>query len=65
MLALTGTPVNVLVLEASLDAGRAGFGYFEFACVGVPLVIGSVADRGAARRAAAAGAREPGAAAAT
>ena len=24
MLALTGTPVNVLVLEASLDAGRAG-----------------------------------------
>jgi di/tricarboxylate transporter len=42
MLALTGTPVNVLVLEASLDAGRAGFGYFEFALVGVPLVIGSL-----------------------
>ena len=38
MLALTGTPVNVLVLEASLDAGRAGFGYFEFAYVGVFLV---------------------------
>ena len=30
MLALTGTPVNVLVLEASEDAGRGGFGYFEY-----------------------------------
>ena len=42
MLALTGTPVNVLVLEASLDAGRSGFGYFEFALVGLPLVVGTV-----------------------
>jgi di/tricarboxylate transporter len=42
MLALTGTPVNVLVLEASLDAGRGGFGYFEFAYVGVPLLIGGI-----------------------
>jgi di/tricarboxylate transporter len=42
MLALTGTPVNVLVLEASLDAGRSGFGYFEFALVGVPLMIGTI-----------------------
>ena len=42
MLALTGTPVNVLVLEASLDAGRGGFNYFEFALVGVPLVIGGI-----------------------
>jgi di/tricarboxylate transporter len=43
MLALTGTPVNVLVLEASLDAGREGFNYFEFAWVGVPLVAGGIA----------------------
>jgi di/tricarboxylate transporter len=43
MLALTGTPVNVLVYEASLDAGRGGFGYFEFALVGVPLVLGTMA----------------------
>jgi di/tricarboxylate transporter len=43
MLALTGTPVNVLVLEASSDAGFGGFGYFEFALVGVPLVIGCIA----------------------
>jgi di/tricarboxylate transporter len=42
MLALTGTPVNVLVLEASLDAGRGGFSYFEFAYVGVPLTIGGI-----------------------
>jgi di/tricarboxylate transporter len=43
MLALTGSPVNVLVLEASLDAGAGGFGYVEFALAGVPLVIGCVA----------------------
>ena len=42
MLALTGTPVNVLVYEASLDAGSDGFGYFEFAYVGVFLVIGTI-----------------------
>ncbi len=42
LLALTGTPVNVLVLEASENAGAGGFNYFEFALVGVPLVIGGV-----------------------
>ena len=42
MLALTGTPVNVLVLEASLDAGRSGFGYFEYGLVGIPLLIGTI-----------------------
>lgn len=42
MLALTGTPVNVLVLDASLDAGFGGFNYFEFALAGVPLVIGCI-----------------------
>ena len=42
MLALTGTPVNVLVLEASLDAGRNGFGYFEYRLVGIPLLIGTI-----------------------
>lgn len=42
LLALTGTPVNVLVLDASLDAGRGGFNYFEFAYVGLPLVIGCI-----------------------
>jgi di/tricarboxylate transporter len=43
MLALTGTPVNVLVLEASLDAGRGGFNYFEYALAGIPLVLGGMA----------------------
>jgi di/tricarboxylate transporter len=43
MLALTGTPVNVLVMEASYNAGAGGFSYFEYALVGVPLVIGCVA----------------------
>ncbi len=43
MLALTGTPVNVLILEASKDAGAGGFGYFEFALVGIPMVAGCIA----------------------
>lgn len=43
MLALTGTPVNVLVSEAGADAGVGGFGFFEFALVGVPLLAGSMA----------------------
>jgi di/tricarboxylate transporter len=42
LLALTGTPVNVLVSEAGLDAGVGGFGFFEFALAGVPLLIGSM-----------------------
>ncbi len=42
-LMLTGSPVNVLVVEASENAGGGGFGYFEFALVGIPIVIGCVA----------------------
>ena len=42
MLMLTGTPVNVLIDDASLDAGAGGFGYFEFALVGIPAVIGCI-----------------------
>ena len=41
-LALTGTPVNVLVSEAAYEAGTGSFGYFEFALVGVPLVVGTI-----------------------
>jgi len=33
----------VIVSEAASDAGVGGFGYFEFALVGVPLVIGTIA----------------------
>ena len=43
LLALTGTPVNVLVSEAAVDAGGAPFGFFEFAIVGVPLLLGTIA----------------------
>ena len=45
MLALTGTPINVIVSEAAADdgAGGTGFGFFDFALVGVPLVAGVIA----------------------
>lgn len=43
MLALTGTPVNVLVSDASAEAGAGAFGFFEFALVGVPLLAGTMA----------------------
>lgn len=43
MLALTGTPVNVLVSNAGSDAGVGGFGFFEFALVGLPLLAGTMA----------------------
>jgi di/tricarboxylate transporter len=43
MLALTGTPVNVIVSDAAADAGAGRFGYFDFALVGVPLLAGTVA----------------------
>ncbi len=42
MLALTGTPVNVLVSEVAEEAGARPFGFFEFAIVGLPLLAGTV-----------------------
>jgi di/tricarboxylate transporter len=41
-LALTGTAKNVLVSDAAADAGYGAFGFFEFAWVGVPLLLGTV-----------------------
>jgi di/tricarboxylate transporter len=43
LLALTGTPVNVINSEAAANASGRGFGYFEFALVGVPLLLGTIA----------------------
>ena len=43
LLLLTGTPVNIIVSEFAADAGGRAFGYFEFAMVGVPLVIVTIA----------------------
>lgn len=42
LLALTGSPVNVIVSEASLDAGGPGFPFFSYALLGVPLLVGTV-----------------------
>ena len=43
LLALTGTPVNVLVSEAAADAGFRAIGFFEFTIVGLPLLLGVIA----------------------
>ncbi|MBU8540011.1 SLC13 family permease [Falsiroseomonas tokyonensis] len=43
MLALTGTPVNVLVSEAAADAGMRAIGFFEFTIIGIPLLLGTIA----------------------
>ncbi len=43
LLALTGTPVNVLVSEAAVDAGLPPFGFFSFAVAGIPLIVGTIA----------------------
>ena len=42
LLALTGSPVNVIVSDAARDAGATGFGFFDYAVVGVPLLAGTV-----------------------
>ena len=42
LLLLTGTPVNILVSEAAVDAGARPFTFFEFALAGLPLLVVSV-----------------------
>lgn len=42
MLALTGTPVNIIVSDFAQDYGGYAFGFFEFALVGVPLLAGTI-----------------------
>jgi di/tricarboxylate transporter len=43
LLALTGAPANAVVSNAAAAAGARPFGYFEYALVGVPLVLGTLA----------------------
>jgi di/tricarboxylate transporter len=43
LLALTGSPVNVIVSEYGDDAGVGRFGFFSFAVAGIPLLVGSIA----------------------
>lgn len=42
MLALTGTPVNIIMSEAAAEATGRPFGFFEFALTGGPLVLGTI-----------------------
>ncbi|HYN33353.1 MAG TPA: SLC13 family permease [Ilumatobacteraceae bacterium] len=42
LLALTGSPVSVIVSEAADDAGVGQFGFFEFALTGIPLLVGTI-----------------------
>lgn len=43
MLLLTGTPVNIIVSDFAVQGGGRAFGFFEFALVGLPLVVGATA----------------------
>jgi di/tricarboxylate transporter len=43
LLTLSGSPVNVIASEFARDAGAGSFGYFSFALVGIPLVVGTIA----------------------
>ncbi|TQM33904.1 di/tricarboxylate transporter [Microbacterium kyungheense] len=43
LLLLTGTPVNIIVSEFAAGAGGREFGFFEFALVGIPILVGTVA----------------------
>jgi di/tricarboxylate transporter len=42
-LALTGSNVNMLIADAALQYDGTSLGFFEFALVGVPLLIGTIA----------------------
>ena len=43
LLVLTGSPVNILILEAAIGTTGRGIGFFEFALVGLPLLAGTIA----------------------
>ncbi len=43
LLILTASPINVLVTDAADEAGTAGFSFFSFTVVGVPLLIATMA----------------------
>lgn len=41
-LALTGAPKNVLIADAAADYGPGAIGFFEFALVGIPMLVGTI-----------------------
>ena len=42
LLALTGSPVSVVVSDAADNAGAGRFRFFEFALAGIPLLVGTL-----------------------
>tara|TARA_B110000879_G_scaffold41896_1_gene59076 strand:- start:8923 stop:10776 length:1854 start_codon:yes stop_codon:yes gene_type:complete len=42
LLTLTGTPPNIIADQAMRDAGFPGFSFFEYALIGIPLLIALV-----------------------
>lgn len=42
LLTLTGTPPNIIVNQSLMAAGLDGFGYFEFAFIGFPLLVAAI-----------------------
>ena len=42
LLTLTGTPPNIIVNDTLAAAGFAPLGYFEFALIGLPLLLATV-----------------------
>ncbi len=43
LLTLTGTPPNIIINDILIGAGLSGFGYFEFALIGLPLLVLAIA----------------------
>lgn len=39
LLTLTGTPPNIIVSNALAESGNSGFSFFEFALIGLPMLI--------------------------
>ncbi len=39
LLTLTGTPPNIIASNALVDSGFEGFSFFEFALIGIPLLV--------------------------
>jgi di/tricarboxylate transporter len=42
LLTLTGTPPNIIASNALVEAGFKGFSFFEFALIGIPLLIATL-----------------------
>jgi di/tricarboxylate transporter len=42
LLTLTGTPPNIVVADALKEAGHAPFSFFEYAMIGLPLLIAAI-----------------------